>query len=256
MWTLILLLAAGTDESALAAAPEVREDALFPPTSSVLPGNGRIAVLQEGVSITDVSTGTRIPVSQRAGEGPSASLQLLDLDLSARPTVDLLARCQDCDTDRFFSWIVGANDLTAPEYSSEEIRSFVGVDSNSPRRWGVSVCLPPLVEDEPVLHVLHADEDVVLAQPSGGSCLMGSSEEAVPGTFFYVVVPATAERDRLCVSADVVDVAGNADSLPQTCIPLQSEEESSGCAAAGAPTPLLLVGLGLRAAPRRRRGLR
>ncbi|MCC7074122.1 MAG: hypothetical protein IT383_22625 [Deltaproteobacteria bacterium] len=254
MIDLLLLVAATSAQQAIVMAPEVGVDALFPPTVSVLPRNGRIAVLQSGLSVVDVSTGVRVLVEQVTGSDELSSVVFLDIDLADRNTVDLLAACEGCNEERFFSWLVGGSDTAAPQYSEPDMRAYVGVDSNSPRTWGVVICLPNPIEDTPVLHVLHADGDHVRQQWSPMTCLLGRDEDEFPGVPFYVTVPFSPwGAESLCVSSDLVDAAGNLASLSDTCIPLESEEQfSSTCSTTGAPTAFTLVAFAALLAPARR----
>ena len=256
MIDLLLLVAATSAQQAIVMAPEVGVDALFPPTVSVLPRNGRIAVLQSGLSVVDVSTGVRVPVDQVAGSDELSSVVFLDVDLAGRNTVDVLGACDGCNEERFFSWLVGDSDTVAPQYSAPDLRAYVGVDSNSPRTWGVVICLPNPVEDAPVLHVLHADADYVRQQTSPMACLLGRNEEEVPGVPFYVTVPFSQwGAESLCVASSLVDAAGNIALLPETCIPLESEEQfSSTCSTIGpAPSLTLVAFSALLATAKRRR---
>ena len=74
---------------------------------------------------------------------------LVDKSVTGRDVVALHVTCPGCISDKVFSYTVAAaDDDAAPQYGDDPVRTTVSVDSNSPRLWGVSICLPPLVVDE------------------------------------------------------------------------------------------------------------
>jgi hypothetical protein len=231
----IALVVSTVVESPLAMLPEVGEHALFPPADVPLPSNGRIFVRDEDLDVSDEGE----PVAQRSAGGDLAALVFLDVDLDGDDVFEVDVSCEGCNAARRFAWqVTNEPDDVAPTYADTLMSARVGVDGNAPRRWGLALCIPPLVEDEPVAHVLHAPPEVVPYGPrdavvfaaSAGPCVLDEQPETVAGAWFYVVVPYDDARTEACFTADAVDLAGNVGRMPQTCVALESDEEfTSSC---------------------------
>ncbi len=233
---LAMVLIARTLELGLSdGEPEVSVEGLFPPHNTVVPANAAFRVFDFQLDTTlqreldgvltpveiDWGVSSRLREPGRVDMGP----------LNPGDVLNAVVSCEDCQDSEQVSWTVASDeDNVAPAYADEEPRTQVTVADQSPRRWGVRICLPPLVSDEPAFHVLvHDGLAEIEGLPNNNSCRIDSDDGTGPGAGFFTKVDAFFGPSEYCFTARVTDAAGNEGELQETCVPLESDEEFEGC---------------------------
>lgn len=253
------VVAAGAHEAALQAPILASPDSFFPAPGTTVPRNARFLVFDPTLDVVRITeNGARVPLELVPAAGDDEARVMNFGALVPGESIAAEATCAGCGNTLELVWLVDdVLDTVPPAYVDEPPATSVGVDSNSPRQWGVQVCLPVLETPEPVVHQLDylSIRETRINGGAGPGCNIGREEDLLAGTFFYLVVPATDDVDELCFIAAAIDVAALADVQPEHCVPLESTEEFtpriSGSCAQSRGDPSFAFALALLACVRR-----
>ena len=231
--------------ASVAASPLASVEQAFPAASVLLPTNARIVVFGDEALVFSLERGDGsvepVTVAERAGNRANVlTLPPLLADEAITITVDVYEGYR-------FDWIVGDDDDdAAPVLGADEAivtvsRSQAGTDG--PEVWFVRVCMPSLVNAEPVLFRVAGDalDSDLLTDVS--DCA-GDDE----GLGISFVLDGEA-RGAACFDVAAVDVAGNESAVRQVCADLNPL--LTGCAQASPSATWLLSLLGLALVRRR-----
>ena len=220
----------------LPTEPRLPVESAFPATSAVLPTNARVVVFGSEGNVYSLERGDGsvevVDVDTRFSNGADV-LELPPLVADESIVVDVLGVR--------FEWVVGDNDDTAiPVFVADTSITVEEVNrgktgTTGPDAWFIELCLPALVDEEPVLARIGGDAlaDTVLVAVDidiGGGCNDGHAARVV----------VDGERSgEACLDVVAVDVAGNAGVAETVCAALF--DPTPGCAQTSTSTSLLFA---------------